>query len=77
MDKDDESIYSKYYKSMKARSQYVANVYIEECPFNPEGRCGGEIFVGIFVMESYGCGMILFRKRKINGKTGNSSATSS
>ena len=36
MDKDDESIYSKYYKSMKARNQYVANVYIEECPFNPE-----------------------------------------
>lgn len=34
--REDETVYSKYYKALKARQSYVVNVYIEECPAHPE-----------------------------------------
>jgi len=34
--REDETIYSKYYKALKARQTYVVNAYIEECPAHPE-----------------------------------------
>ena len=34
--RDDKSEYSEFYSAFKAKNQYIANVYIEECDFNPE-----------------------------------------
>ena len=34
--REDETVYSKYYKTLKARQSYIVNVYIEECPAHPE-----------------------------------------